>query len=281
MTDVASAIRCAAVNWNDIVQLLHKSRMGGSDVSHMIFQISPTNSRPFLLACQVDTVSRWALDLLLQYSGARRADVTADFYYEITLLMPEAASLRGHLFKRQVLDHLCGIRTESTFSIRGLTNSEKTTWTYRGPIRRIDLENSTISYELTEAVRRQESLHLVPLVRSFPAVDSILYDPKDQEAAFTCIQIPRNKDHAIDVPSLLRIQSWLKLHTPLEGLRPTEEDKPWRLLFVVPLSTKAEFKLQKLDPPSGVWAVKDPRLCVLGLEERSIFGRRSEFTSQQ
>jgi hypothetical protein len=78
--------------------------------------------------CQFEAVSRWALDLLLRQCEACKADVTADFYYYISA-MPEAASLCDYLFEWQVLNHLCDIRTERTFSIRGLTDCNQIPWT--------------------------------------------------------------------------------------------------------------------------------------------------------
>jgi len=86
---------------------------------------------------------------------------------------------------------------------------------------------------MKSAVRKRKPLHLIPFVRDFPAVDSILYDPDDPDAVVTCIQITMNKDHAIVVSGLQQIQSWFKLGTPLERLRPTKT-RPWRFLFVVP-----------------------------------------------
>jgi len=282
-----SVIQSAAGSWKDIIPLLHKSKTGGSDVSHTIFHIFPAGGNRLLSRCHFGPVSPWALDRLLHYCEESRAHAAANFYYYLSSI-PEAAVLRGHLFERQVLDHLCSIQTERPFSTRGLTNSEEKEWIFRGPIQRIDLEDSTVSSKLAAALG-QKSLHFVPLFRSFPAVDSVLYDPKDENAALTCIQITRNKkDHPIDVPGLQRIQSWLKLQTPLEVLRPTK-DKPWRFLFVVQSGMEAGFKLQKLKLKSKLgsdecheseeWAAKVYQ-CVLGLEEETVFGKRSESASQ-
>ena len=95
--------------------------------------------------------------------------------------------------------------------------------------------------EITKAVQNGQPLHLVPLVRNFPAVDSIVYDPNE---ALTCIQTTVSRNHPIVLSGLQRIQSWLKLHTPLEGLRPSRE-RPWRLIFIVP-SDETSFELQEL-----------------------------------
>ena len=282
---VRSVIRKAADSWRDIIPLLQMTLMGSSDASHTIFQNFPTDKKRLLSNCHFGPVSRWALDILLRHCKANAA--TKLYYYLLTI--PEAAVLRGHLFEWQVLNHLCSIQTKSSFSIRGLANSEKKTWTYRGPIPRTDLKDSTVFNELTKAVEDQKSLHLVPLVRKFSAVDSVLYDPEDPEAVLTCIQITRNKYHPIDVPSLQRIQSWLRVdrQTVLEGLRPTK-DRPWRFLFVVQSGMEAKFKSQNFKSKEGsdesgvVWAVKVDQ-HVLGFEEQTIFcktSERSESTSQ-
>ncbi len=99
-------------------------------------------TKRLLSDCEFETVSRWGLELLLrQYEVVnarlpvryvRKANVAAELYYNVSVI-PGAASLRGHLFERQVLNHFCGIRTECEFSIHGLTDSDPIAWTYRGP----------------------------------------------------------------------------------------------------------------------------------------------------
>ncbi|KAF8498771.1 hypothetical protein F5888DRAFT_205246 [Russula emetica] len=66
--EVASVIRDAAgKECDNIMRLLHDTRTG-SNVSHKIFQISPTNTDTsrLLSDCQFEAVPRWALDLLLE-----------------------------------------------------------------------------------------------------------------------------------------------------------------------------------------------------------------------
>jgi len=159
---------------------------------------------------------------------------------------------------------------DARFEIRGLTDSDQT-WNYRGSIRHITFQESTVFREISEAVQDLKPRHLVPVARNFPAMDSILYDPDDPDAAITCIQITMNMDHAIVVKGLELLQSWFKLRSPLQDLRPSNA-KPWRLLFVVPLHMAHTFKLQKLkgDTPNNVWAGKVHQY-VLGLEEGTIF----------
>jgi hypothetical protein len=79
------------------------------------------------------------------------------------------------------------------------------------------------------------------------------------------------KDYAIAVSGLQRIHSCLKLHSPLEGLRP-EKYRPWHFIFVVPKGMEPTFKLQDMkgETATAEWAGKVDQY-VLGLEEQTIF----------
>ena len=187
-SQVASRISVATSRPSyDIIQLLRNTRGGGSDVSHTIFQISPTPTDTYRLFsnCQFGPVSRWALDLLLRQHETREADATADFYYYISVTS-DVGLLRGPLFERLALNHLRDIRTECTFSIRGLAvDSNQMPWTYCGP-ECVTFEESTAFQKISEAVQYRKSLHLIPLACNFVAVDSIIYDPNEE--GLTCIQ---------------------------------------------------------------------------------------------
>jgi hypothetical protein len=150
-----------------------------------------------------------------------------------------------------------------------------------GPIRRFTFEESTVIEQITNAVQKKKPRHFVPLARTFPAVDSILYDPNDPNAVLTCIQITRNENHPIVVKALKQIQHWLRLRTPLGDLRPTESS-PWRFSFVVPSGMMSTFTLQELDRDTarGVWSGKVDQY-VVGLDEEIIFREISTTTSQQ
>jgi hypothetical protein len=106
--EVASAIRRAAGNTSyNIMQLLNEAQTGGSDVSHTIFQIFPSNTdtNRLLSHCHFETVSRWALDLLLCQYEVEQANAAADFFRKISG-MRGAASLRGYLFERAGIEVL-------------------------------------------------------------------------------------------------------------------------------------------------------------------------------
>ena len=269
----------------NILQLLLDAQMGNSDISHTIFQFFPTDTdtdtdeNRLLSRAQYEVVSRWALDLLLRHHEDVKAHATADLYYNLSGASG-AASLRGHMFEWQVFNYLDEKCTGRTFPIRGLTDSDQT-WTYRGSIRRITFQESTVFTEISEAVQNLKPRHLVPIVRNFPAMDSILYNPDDPDAVVTCIRITMNMDHAIVVKGLQLLQRWFKLDSPLQDLRPTHA-KPWRLLFVVPSHMAGTFKSQKFkgDTRKNVWAGKVHQY-VLGLEERTVFGDGSDSKGKQ
>ena len=78
-------------------------------------------------------------------------------------------------------------------------------WTYCGCTPCFTfLQDADFIDEITKAVQNGQPLHLVPLVRNFPAVDSIVYDPNE---ALTCIQTTVSRNHPIVVSGLQRIQS--------------------------------------------------------------------------
>ncbi len=244
----------------DIPNVLRRLETGASDVSHMVFQLSPTDQSRSLSHCRFKPVSQWAFDLFLNKCEDLQAGAIARFYRQISG-KPQAASLRGYLFERQVLD---SSSAESRYEILGLTNpKEKKTWTFRGRIRYFT-EDSTAVDEVTNAVATKEPLHLVPLISSFPAVDSIVYDPNE---VFTCIQTTVNKgEHPISVSGLQRIQRWLDLQTSLAGLLPSKK-KPWRFIFIVPSNMVSTFKKQRFkgDTDNNEWAGK-VKQYVLGWE---------------
>jgi len=245
------------------VQLLHSSLTGDSYVAHSIFEISPKDERRLLAQCKFSSVSKWALNCFLEGYEAQKNVAATDFYLFISKT-PDTASLWGHVFERMVLNHLDGMDAEHRFPMRGLTHPGPTTWTYRGHIPRSDfLQKLDFVNELTISVRGDRPLHLVPSIRNFPAVDSIVYDPNE---VLTCIQITVSRQHRILVSGLQRIQRWLKRGTSLGHLRPSKR-RPWRFIFIVPSADEASFELQPLkgDTDLGEWDGKVHQY-VLGLD---------------
>ena len=168
---------------------------------------------------------------MLDVCETHEANAAARFYRQLSG-SPWTASFRGHVFERQVLNHLCGIRTEYTFLIRGLTDSNETTWTYRGEIPRVTYQESA---EFKKAVAAKRAVHLVPSATNFQAVDSIIYHPDD---VLTLVHVTMNSKHPTTVSGLGRIQRWFR-EVGTAGLLPTKKTrgvsyllsrKIWRLL---------------------------------------------------
>ncbi len=263
---VKGRIIVAAKETADFMRMLWSSRIGNSDVLHTIFQICPADESRSLSKYHFDAVSPWALDLLLQQYQIREADAAAAIYHSISGV-PDAATLRGHLFERQVLTHLDNIKSHEVLTMRQLADSKSVVWTYRSPIPRFTFQESAVIAKIRTVVEDKEPLHLVPSAPNFPAVDSIIYQPKD---VLTCIQITMNSDHPIVVSGLKRIQNWLKYDTLPAGLRPTDK-RTWRFIFIVPSDMASTFRLQKFegDTANGEWAGKVDQY-VLGLEVGSL-----------
>jgi hypothetical protein len=74
-------------------------------LSHTIFELSPANDRRLFGEALVGAVSQWALNLLLEAYEERRSDAAAEFYDSIAN-NPNAGSLRGRMWERQVLKYL-------------------------------------------------------------------------------------------------------------------------------------------------------------------------------
>ena len=269
--EVVRKIDRIAGNTSRIFQALNSNELDADALSHTIFQISPANELRQLETCHWDAVSQWAFNSLLNKCEAHEANATSQFYRQLSGI-PWAASFRGHLFKRQVLNHLCGLRTEYTFSIRRLTDSDQTTWTYPG-IKGTPFQKATVIEKIKEAVGNHMPLHLIPSDPNFPAVDSIVYDPNEQR--LTCIQITFKSEHSIAVIGLQRIQRWLNPPTsPVGELRPSRRN-PWRFVFIVPSDMASTFTSQELKGGStrGDWARKVEQY-VLGLDVGHIIAAR-------
>jgi hypothetical protein len=236
----------------EVLEELSSIRIGISDLSNTTFQLSPANESRILELCNCEAVSRWVVDRLLEVYETCEAGMAIKLYRNLSGL-PWAATFRGCLFERQVLAFFDCMKTGRVMSIRGLSNSDQMMWTYRGHIPFFTF-----------------------LQDEFAAVDSIVYDPNE---VLTCIQITTNADHPVAVSGLERVQKWLKRSTPAENLRP-HDTRPWRFIFVVPSETARIFKLQPLEGKTkDKWAGRVDQY-VLGLQEETIFRRRSDWSKQ-
>jgi hypothetical protein len=195
-------------------------------------------------------------DYLLEVCETDEADAAAIFY-RVLKDDPWAASFRGHLFERHVLNYLDGIGANQDLPIRGLARSDRKTWTYHGPIGRVTFREPAepaVIKAIERAFQAKMSLRLVPSATSSTAVDSIVYQAGE---ALTCIQTTISSTHPIKVDNLRNIQGWLDTETPTKILRPTKK-KPWRFLFIVPQENEPHFKSQisEGDTDRGEWAGK-------------------------
>ena len=276
VNNVSSSIKSRATG--DIMQLIGKCQGDEAEVPNMIFEIFPSDTDPdsdlnrLLSCCYYKTVSQWAFDTLMTENERREGHKAYDFY---KLISPsrEYAEPRGRAFERRVLYYLGCQKNDVSFEIRGLspTSSNQVTWTYPGRTPCYHFREPAVIDDINKAVQDKRPVHLVPFITNYPAVDSVLYDPKDENGFITCIQVTVTLKHPIKVSGLQRIQKWFKPGTLLNDLRPTST-KPWRFLFVVPLNMAATYELQKLegDTDNCAWAGKVEQY-VLGLEEETIF----------
>ncbi len=102
---IKGRIDATAAGVTDITTVLQSLETGASDFSNMVFQLFPTNQLRSLSHCRFEAVSRWAFDQLLNKCEELQAGAIIKFYRQISG-EPRAASLRGHLFERQVLNSL-------------------------------------------------------------------------------------------------------------------------------------------------------------------------------
>ena len=246
-----------------MLQLLYVARTGDSAVSYSIFQIFPKDELWLLSGCRFKVVSDWAFRLFMEEHERYETHKANDFYRQI-LGMPKAASLWGYVFEQKVLHHIdtCGCN----FEIRGLASPGKITWRCPGPIRRYNfLHGPDFIREITQAIKENTSLHLVPSVSNFEVFDSVLYSPNE---VLTCIQTTVSGKHHISVPGLQRLQHWLGPKTPLAHLCPSS-NRPWRFIFIVPPGDASTYEKQELtakaDTESGEWDSKVHQY-VLGLD---------------
>jgi hypothetical protein len=280
MTNVSTKISQIPLSRTITNLLAHATTSDG--VSHLVFELSPDpeDENRRLNRAHIGAVSKWALNILLADYETRQSDSAADFYHSIST-MPSAGSLRGRIFERQVLMYFASLEAPQIFKLRSLAESTTANWTYPGCSKHISFSSRSFTSHLENAINANQSCHLVPQDPNFPAVDSILYD---LGAVLALIQVTINPEHPVAISGLNHIQGWLKKDSPaLGGLRPsTTIGKHWKLVFVVPESLAADFKLQRLegDSDKGGWARKIDQY-VLGLPENALWGRTRTPINQQ
>ena len=158
----------------NVLQKLDFLRHNPSNLSHTIFQLSPTSDSRELATCRYDAVSRWVVDCLLKPYESREADEAAKLYRNLSAV-PWAAAFRGCLFERQVMAFFDRMEAGSKLSIRGLANSNQMTWTYREHTAFVPFhQDETATNAINSAIQAREPLHLVPSTPNFASVNNRL-----------------------------------------------------------------------------------------------------------
>ena len=144
---------------------------------------------------------------------------------------------------------------------------------YPGPAKHHGFLPTTFAQELLSAVKNKKSIHLVPKDPNFPALDSVIYDPR---SGLTHTQVTTRVDHPVAVSGLKWIQGHLKRNTPLADLRPSikHKHKHWPLIFIVPDTISGSFKKQPFegDTDKEEWANKVDQY-VVGIKEESLWAK--------
>jgi len=243
-------------------------------ISHSVFQLSPEDGddRRLLADATISAISPWALTSLLELYEQRQADASFKFYKSIRNT-PNAGTIRGQMFQVQVLKHLGALKGQEQFTIRRLTDSIPSQWTYPGPTASSCCHSSTFPQLLEDAVTQRKSAHLVPQQPTFAALHSILYTPGD---VLTGIYATVHTEHPVAVVGLQRIRSWLKRDSIFSNLEPSIPGNHWRLIFVVPEEIASTFQIQRLegDTDSNEWSNKVDQY-VLGINEDTLWGQLS------
>ena len=238
-------------------------------ILHSVFQLSPADDddERLLVNATISAICPWALTTLLEIYERREADASFRFYK----MIPDEGTIRGQMFQVQVLKHLGALNGREQFTIRRLTDSDTSQWTYPGPTASSFSHSSTYPQLLEDAVTQRKSVHLVPQQPNFPALHSILYTPGD---VLTVIYATVESEHPVAVVGLQRTQSIVS------NLQSSIPDNNWRLIFVVPEQISSTFQIQKLegDTDSNKWFEKVDQY-VLGINEDTLWGRTSQLLS--
>ena len=249
-------------------------------LSHTIFELSPRDNDRLFGDALIGTVSPWALDLLLGAYEAQKPDAAFEFYEAITDIT-KAWSLRGRILEWQVLRYFDNLKGPHTFILRSLKDNSIINWVYPGHTKCHMFQPTTFAKGvvpagrnwLQSAVSNKQSLHLVPKDPNFPALDSIVYDPKP-ESGLSLNQITANLHHPVAVVGLQHVQRWLKQNTLLAHLQPSIQCRHWPFTFIVPETISDSFTKQLFegDTITQEWANKVDQY-VLGIEEESLWAR--------
>ncbi|KIL61777.1 hypothetical protein M378DRAFT_821552 [Amanita muscaria Koide BX008] len=124
-------------------------------LSHLVFEILPSNENRYFSEARVQPVSSWVLEQLLEHYEQHDANAAADFYDMIMAVLRNAGVEVN-------INHPMAFKSQSLPTI------------------------------FKEFVKEKEARHMVLLIPNFAAVDSILYAPA---SVLTGFQITINQQH--------------------------------------------------------------------------------------
>ena len=268
--EVVLVIRNLARKPTEILRVLCNRRANAYDISHTIFELTPTDESRQFETSECVPVSPWVTDTLMKACERNEADSAARIYRKLSGAL-KAGITRGLVLEKLAQKTLDDIKSDTNLKIRGLTNPHQTNWMYHGPISRSNFDQSEFIAKINDAIKNNTPVHLVPLSPNFKAVDSIVYHPKDP--ILTLIQVTMNSEHPISVSGLQQIQKWLKLCSPSAKLRPNKSRR-WRFVFIVPQYMVSTYRLQRFnnDTPGNAWGEKVDQ-CVMGIENGTVLDK--------
>jgi hypothetical protein len=210
-------------------------------VPHRVFQLVPENEDRIFVNALVLPVTDYVLEKLMTVEARRSADRIFETYQALSPI-PAAAEWRGRMWERALHVFLASRPINSSLPLRALDNPSSLITPTITISSKINSHMFTFDNELhsllVDQMAKQSTCYLYPTIRTFPTVDSILYQP---DQALWLFQATIASTHHIKISGLARIQRVLQPQTTLKPLRPSKA-KPWNLVFVVPKETGASYK---------------------------------------
>jgi len=147
--------------------------------------------------------------------------------------------------ERQVLKYFDTLHGPHVFPIRSLASSTISEWTYPGPTRRVNFQSRSFTPFSQPLLRLNNLCTWYLQIQTFLQLIQFSMAPR------------RYSNHHQRQTSCCR--------TPLADLRPSTSGNHWRLIFVVPDTVAATFRLQDFEGECE-WARKVDQY-VLGINE--------------
>jgi hypothetical protein len=260
----------------DVAAALDQVHGHGTLIPHRLFEIYPAPASRSWESCLVRPVSEWAFDQLLTEMESQDERAAFKLYQQIQGTT-DAAAFCGKIWERQVHKFFRSIQKPTPFRIFSLVDrdhyldiefSSDTSHHAFGP-------NQEFGGLLASSVKDQKSCYLKPLNQNFATFDSFLYQHgfnhgHNDFQPLLGFQITDASDHPISLSGLTTTQTACRLAIPeLKALRPSAQHK-WIVVFVVPASMEAAFRVQNIKPESKHWESKIAQY-VMGLERKQVW----------